>query len=124
MRTLSRIFGCSCAVLPMLVAACGAADHSGGAPLGMPTATAPQPSASAAPAPPVVPGHSIDLSAMDRSISPGTDFFMFGNGGWYAKATIPDDRTSAGVGLRVSEEVEARTHGLLEEAAQGKAPEL
>jgi putative endopeptidase len=66
-------------------------------------------------------GHSIDLEAMDRSVRPGTDFFLFANGTWYKKAEIPVDRGGTGLALRLQETVEARTKGLLEEGA--RAPE-
>src|ERR1051326_6099711 len=37
-----------------------------------------------------------DLSAMDRSVRPGDDYFMFVNGDWYKTAVIPPDRASTG----------------------------
>jgi len=70
---------------------------------------------------PSVPGHSIDLEAMDRSVRPGTDFFLFANGSWYKKTEIPADRKATGLFLRLGETVESRTKGLLEEGAT--APE-
>jgi putative endopeptidase len=69
----------------------------------------------------VVPGHSIDLAAMDRSVRPGTDFFLFANGSWYKRTEIPADRQATGLFLRLEETVETQTKGLLEEAT--KAPE-
>ncbi|MGD0528967.1 MAG: M13 family metallopeptidase [Polyangiaceae bacterium] len=72
---------------------------------------------------PTVPGHSLDLDAMDRSVKPGDDFFLYANGSWLAKAEIPADRGSAGVGQRLTEVVEKRTSDLLEEAARTPAPE-
>jgi putative endopeptidase len=38
----------------------------------------------------------VDLSAMDKSVAPGDDFFMFTSGSWYKTAVIPPDRSSAG----------------------------
>jgi putative endopeptidase len=38
----------------------------------------------------------VDLAAMDKSVSPGDDFFMFANGSWYKTAVIPPDRASTG----------------------------
>src|SRR5471030_590174 len=38
----------------------------------------------------------LDLSAMDRSVKPGDDFFQYVNGGWLKTAVIPPDRSSAG----------------------------
>jgi putative endopeptidase len=66
-------------------------------------------------------GHSIDLGAVDRSVRPGDDFFLFANGTWYKKAEIPADRGGTGLFLRVGETIETQTKALLEEAA--KAPE-
>src|SRR3954470_24834035 len=38
----------------------------------------------------------VDLAAMDRSVKPGDDFFMYVNGTWYKSAVIPPDRSSTG----------------------------
>ena len=48
----------------------------------------------------------VDLSAMDKSVKPGDDFFMYVNGNWYKKAVIPPDRSSIGsfIALRISSE--------------------
>jgi putative endopeptidase len=67
-------------------------------------------------------GLSVDRAAMDPSVKPGTDFYLYANGAWYAKAQIPADRNSAGVWIRVTEEVERRTREVLEDAARSKAP--
>ncbi len=82
---------------------------------------APAPVVAAPPSPPVAPGHSIDVAAMDRAVRPGADFFLFANGGWYRGAEIPADRPFTGVALRVSEEIERRTKDLLDAAADAKA---
>ncbi|MBI3677814.1 MAG: M13 family metallopeptidase [Proteobacteria bacterium] len=37
-----------------------------------------------------------DLSAMDKSVKPGDDFFMYANGTWFNTAEIPPDRSSTG----------------------------
>ena len=48
----------------------------------------------------------VDLSAMDKSVKPGDDFFNYVNGSWYKKAVIPPDRSSIGsfIALRISSE--------------------
>jgi putative endopeptidase len=38
----------------------------------------------------------VDLSAMDRSVKPGDDFFLYSNGNWLKTAVIPPDRASTG----------------------------
>ena len=37
-----------------------------------------------------------DTAAMDKSVKPGDDFFMYANGTWYKTAQIPPDRASTG----------------------------
>jgi putative endopeptidase len=59
---------------------------------------------------------------MDPTVKPGSDFFLYANGAWYAKAEIPADRGSTGVGVRLTQEAEKRTTALLEEAAHAGAP--
>ncbi len=39
----------------------------------------------------------VDLSAMDKSVKPDDDFYMYVNGSWYRNAVIPPDRVSTGV---------------------------
>src|SRR5580658_6631952 len=85
------------------------------------TAPLPAPPAPPKPSPEVIGGHSIDLAAMDTSVKPGQDFFFFANGSWYKKTEIPAERAATGVDLRLHEEAEKRTRGILEEAAQAKA---
>jgi len=81
------------------------------------------PSTTAMSSAPSVSGQSVDLGAMDRSVRPGADFFLYANGSWHAKAQIPADRSSTGVFTRLTEEIEKRSRGLLEEAARpGAAP--
>ncbi len=37
-----------------------------------------------------------DTAAMDKSVKPGDDYFMYANGTWYKTAEIPPDRASTG----------------------------
>jgi putative endopeptidase len=52
----------------------------------------------------------VDLSAMDKSVKPGDDFFLYVNGGWLKTATIPPDRASSGSfqDLRIHSEKQMR----------------
>src|SRR5215469_11965554 len=54
-----------------------------------PTATEPT-------ARPALGNWGIDLSAMDRSVKPGDNFFSYVNGTWFKSAVIPPDRASTG----------------------------
>jgi putative endopeptidase len=47
-------------------------------------------------APPALGAWGIDLTAMDRSVKPGDNFFAYVNGSWVKTAVIPPDRASAG----------------------------
>lgn len=38
----------------------------------------------------------VDLTAMDKSVKPGDNFFLYVNGNWLKTAVIPPDRSSAG----------------------------
>jgi putative endopeptidase len=80
------------------------------------------PSKASTPPTPTAGGHSLDLEAIDRTVKPGDDFFLYANGAWYGKAEIPADRDVTGVGLLLVEEIERRTKSSLEEAARGAAP--
>ena len=43
----------------------------------------------------------LSLDYIDTSVKPGDDFFRYSNGGWLKTATIPPDRTVAGVNLEL-----------------------
>lgn len=69
---------------------------------------------------PAPPAHGLFLSAMDTTIKPCDDFYQYANGLWLGSAEIPADRSSAGVGLEVSERNLALLHTLAEKAAADK----
>jgi len=52
--------------------------------------------ATAVPAKPDLGTWGVDLTAMDRSVKPGDDFFSYVNGSWVKKTTIPAERSSIG----------------------------
>jgi putative endopeptidase len=62
-------------------------------------------------------GAGIDFAGMDRNVKPGDDFNAYANGSWIAKADIPADRSSYGVGAMMIEKTAARVRGLIEDAA-------
>ena len=69
---------------------------------------------------PTPPAHGLFLGALDTSVKPCDDFYEFANGKWLTTAVIPSDRSSAGVGLEVSEHNTALLHTLAEKAAADK----
>src|SRR5689334_12208311 len=63
----------------------------------------------------------LDLSAMDRSVKPGDDFFKYTNGGWLKTAQIPPDRSSFGAFNVVASVVDQRMHDLIADAEKGSS---
>jgi putative endopeptidase len=70
---------------------------------------------SASPARPPV----LDVTSMDPSVDPCTDFFTYSCGGWLKKNPIPPDRTSWGVSTKLSDDNKVLLREILEEAAAG-----
>ena len=61
----------------------------------------------------------IDTEAMDKSVRPGDDFFMFMNGAWIEETEIPADKASYGIGYILHEESQEQVKTIIEEAAAG-----
>lgn len=57
-------------------------------------------------------------SDLDTTVSPGTDFFEYANGGWLKKNPIPGDLSSWGIGQLVNEETLKRLREISEQAAK------
>ncbi len=72
-------------------------------------ATAQQPAANYTPA--------LDVTAMDRSIDPCTDFFAYSCGGWLKKNPIPPDQSSWDTYSKMQDENLAQLRGILEAAS-------
>ena len=64
----------------------------------------------------------VDLAGIDKSVSPGDDFFRYANGTWLKTTEIPQDRSSYGLDAKLAEEANLRTRSLLEEASKDSAP--
>ena len=67
------------------------------------------------------PSPEMDVAAMDRSVTPGNDFFRFANGTWVKTTEIPADRSNYGPGVMLTELTDRRVADLIKEAAAGKA---
>jgi putative endopeptidase len=66
----------------------------------------------------------VDLTTEDKSVAPGDNFFLYGEGGWLAKAVVPPDQTSTGSGRAVRDRTELELKTLIETAAkEPKTPE-
>jgi putative endopeptidase len=60
----------------------------------------------------------IDLAGIDRSVTPGNDFYAYANGAWLNSHDIPPDRSSYGTSALVNELTSKRTAALIAEAAK------
>jgi len=57
----------------------------------------------------------VNVSYMDKSVAPGNDFFLYGNGGWSKHAVIPPDRAYAGVNLELNKQNDARLKAIADD---------
>ncbi len=58
---------------------------------------------------------------LDSTVKPGSDFFLYANGGWIKKNPIPADQSSWGIGHLVIEENLKRLRDISEKAAATNA---
>jgi len=66
-------------------------------------------------------GLGIDVSAMDKTVKPGDDFYAYANGSWLKKAVIPADRSQVG-GFSLAEQDTYRQLGrLVDDIVKGDA---
>jgi putative endopeptidase len=61
----------------------------------------------------------IDIDAMDKSVRPGDDFFMFMNGAWIEETEIPADKSSYGGFTVLRDESTENVKAIIEESATG-----
>jgi len=65
--------------------------------------------------------HGIAVNHMDRSVSPGDDFYHYANGEWIKNTELPADRGRIGVFSALDDISNKRTAGIIEEAAKSNA---
>jgi predicted metalloendopeptidase len=63
----------------------------------------------------------INLAAMDKSVTPGDDFFGYANGSWFRNTEIPADRASIGAAYIADQERERRTREMLADILKSNA---
>ena len=66
---------------------------------------------------PFFPPFGYDLTAFDRTVKPGDDFFQFANGGYLARTQIPADRVIASRRFDMTDRTEAQLMAILREAS-------
>ena len=64
--------------------------------------------------------HGIDLEGIDRSVTPGDDFFAYANGAWIKITPIPADKASYGPDAILIEKTREQVRGLIQDAAKDK----
>ncbi len=74
-----------------------------------------------APSKPALGSFGVDLNGMDRTKTPGDDFFDFVNGNWVKNTEIPADRSRYNSFSVLNEKALARTRAIAEEAAANKS---
>jgi putative endopeptidase len=69
-----------------------------------------------------IPEHDVEVGGMDRSVTPGDDFFAYANGRWLRAAQIPPDKSTAGIWSDLVEDAAQRTRGVIEQLPQANPP--
>jgi endothelin-converting enzyme/putative endopeptidase len=64
----------------------------------------------------------IDVTSIDRSVKPGDNFYLFANGKWMQRTTIPADRTSLSVFQLLADRSDQQVAALIKSAAASSAP--
>ncbi len=70
----------------------------------------------------IVASHGVQISDMDLSVSPGDDFYQYANGGWLARAQIPEGMPSYGAFEQLQIQVLNQQFELIQQMAQGAQP--
>ncbi len=65
--------------------------------------------------------HGIAISSIDMSIRPGDDFYLYANGSWINRTTLPADRSSLGVFNLLVDRSNKRVAAIIEDAAKSNA---
>ena len=60
----------------------------------------------------------VDLTAQQRTLKPGDDFWTFANGAWDKRTEIPADKAAVGYGNMLSDEAEVNVRAILDDMAK------
>ena len=61
----------------------------------------------------------IDISAMDSSVKPGDNFYMYVNGKWIQNTSIPSTENAMSTWKMMDDHVEAEMHNIIDSVAKG-----
>ena len=64
----------------------------------------------------------VDISAIDKSVKPGDDFYLYANGSWMKRTEIPADQARWGGFNILNLEAQTRTRNLIEDQVKNSAP--
>jgi putative endopeptidase len=62
--------------------------------------------------------HGVDLSAIDTTVKPGDNFYLYSNGNWIKNTTIPADRTAVGTFSILADRADKQVATLIADAAK------
>ncbi len=62
--------------------------------------------------------HGVDLSAIDHSVKPGDNFFLYANGDWIKRTTIPADRVAVGTFSVLADRADKQVAAIIASVAQ------
>jgi putative endopeptidase len=65
--------------------------------------------------------HGIQIANMDRTVIPGDNFYLYANGDWIKRTTIPNDRAAVGVFSLLDDLSNKRTADLIAQLAKSNA---
>src|SRR5699024_1732913 len=68
------------------------------------------------------PVSGVDMSAIDKAVRPGDNFYKYANGNWYKNAEIPNDRSSVGTFLTVYKKTQKHITDIIKNAADSHPP--
>src|SRR5690348_5439756 len=67
--------------------------------------------------------HGVQVANIDTSVVPGDDFYLYANGTWIKRTSIPPDRSRIGVFSKLADLTEKRTQGIIETVSKSKSAE-
>ena len=65
--------------------------------------------------------HGIDLISIQHSVKPGDNFYLYANGNWITRTTIPADRTSIGRFNELADRSDKQVQAIIEDAVKANA---